>query len=136
MRTRVSKRNYALFLLIAAVFDPSHVRAQAAIDTTVPNDIRYIFDLPWCKTWNLTCLRCEKRNDQILCERLRENCQEKFDFYHCVQFNLPEGCIHWRNGCNACAKTAEANMYCTMRPCKEYTAPNRPTFECLDFEHR
>lgn len=105
------------------------------ISTTIPESIRFIFDLPWCQRWQLSCLRCESRNGDIVCERTRSDCEETFQFYSCAQYNLPEGCVNWQDGCNLCVKEG-LRMSCTLRPCKEQRAPNKPTFTCLRYESR
>src|SRR5262249_20080465 len=40
----------------------------------VPERLHYLFDLPWCKKWDLVCIRCEKKDGRIVCERIGESC--------------------------------------------------------------
>jgi hypothetical protein len=44
--------------LSALAFTLSGVNAQES-DVVVPQRLRYIFDLPWCKKWQLSCSTCE-----------------------------------------------------------------------------
>jgi hypothetical protein len=54
----------------------------------VPDRLRYIFELPWCKAWLFRCTRCEKQNDSIVCERLTESCEENFSVFRCRAFDV------------------------------------------------
>jgi hypothetical protein len=100
----------------------------------VPDALRYIFDLPWCARWRFTCVVCEKGDAGITCQKRSEACDEKFSYYKCVRYNLPKGCIVWRDGCNNCGKISDLEISCTLNACEQYSAPNKPSFECLRFE--
>jgi hypothetical protein len=102
---------------------------QRASAPSIPGNLIYLFDLPWCKRWRFSCMSCEKRGDGIKCFDRREACNEQFKFYHCEDFNLPEDCTAWRDGCNFCTKNG-----CTLMSCPEYLAPNRPSFWCTRYK--
>jgi hypothetical protein len=119
-------------LLVSSVA-PAQDGPRGEFSAAIPGSIGYIFDLPWCAKWELSCQRCDKRNGSIVCERTRESCQETFNYYYCAQFNLPPGCFRWRDGCNSCVKGSDGRISCTLAPCQEYQAPNRPSFVCLSF---
>jgi hypothetical protein len=89
----------------------------------VPDRLRYVFDLPWCKIWEFRCFRCQKQDDEIVCERSRENCEETFSQFRCRDFNPPPKCAGWSDGCNTCRR----NGGCSGRVCPQY----RPSFICL-----
>ena len=66
----------------------------------VPERLRYLFDVPWCRRWRLECISCEKKDDRIVCERRSERCGS-FQLYHCEEYNvLEERCLAWFDGCN------------------------------------
>jgi hypothetical protein len=117
------------------------VTAQVASPTmSVPENVRAILDVPWCRRWRLSCSSCEVRNGGLACERtggIQENCEEEFKFYYCVHFNPPAQCIVWRDGCNLCSvRRSDGMVSCTLAACKEYHFPNKPTFVCLRVEDR
>jgi hypothetical protein len=117
---------------------PSTAHAETgAVKVSIPVRIRYIFDLPWCSRWTLACSTCEKRGDDIFCEKEQVDCKETFADYRCKEFNAP-GCKVWKHGCNTCQKIWfttwqiwRPEVYCTTMGCAEYHAPNAPSFECL-----
>jgi hypothetical protein len=99
----------------------------------VPENLRYIFDLPWCTRWRFRCMSCEKKNGAIRCFDSKESCHETFSYYRCEQHNLPRGCVIWNDGCNSCGMKSGEEV-CTLKSCEEYLAPNKPSFECLRYE--
>jgi hypothetical protein len=98
----------------------------------MPERIRDLFDLAWCARWRFQCESCERTQHGIECSDYREACQESFAFYKCEKHNLPKGCLIWRDGCNSCG-IKSGDEVCTLKPCDEYRAPNKPTFECLRY---
>lgn len=123
-------------VLTLLLFSPSSAQQETTptpneVNVAIPGSLRYIFDLPWCRRWDLACVQCQKRGNDIHCVSRRDNCTEDFKYYHCSAFNLPKGCVQWRNGCNTCTIQSDGRTYCTLAPCDEYLAPNRPSFVCL-----
>jgi hypothetical protein len=121
-----------------AAFLPFAAHAETnSVKVRVPESIKYIFYLPWCRQWKLVCSICEKRDKDIVCDKEHAGCEETFVEYRCIEFNAP-GCKTWRNGCNTCQKIWfttwrlwRPEIYCTQMGCAEYHAPNAPSFECL-----
>jgi hypothetical protein len=95
----------------------------------IPENLRYLFDLPWCSRWRFSCMSCEKTIDGINCFDRRDACQEMFKFYHCEGYSLPKGCVVWMDGCNFCTENG-----CTLKSCQEYLAPNKPSFACTRYD--
>jgi hypothetical protein len=129
-------RHALIAFLLLLFLGPASAQQTAAPDAatagvTIPDSLRYIFDLPWCKRWDLACVQCQKRGNGVQCVSKRQDCTEEFKYYYCSAFNLPKGCVQWRNGCNTCTPQADGRIYCTLAPCDEYLAPNRPSFVCL-----
>lgn len=92
----------------------------------IPEDLKYLFDLPWCSRWKFSCISCEKTSDGVKCFNHREACAETFRFHACEIFNPPKGCIAWLDSCNFCYE----NKGCTLKPCQEYLDAGKPTFLC------
>ena len=95
----------------------------------VPENLNYLFDLPWCSRWRFSCISCERTGDGIKCFEHRKACREMFKFQQCEIYNVPKGCVVWKDGCNFCNKNG-----CTLKSCPEYLAPNKPSFQCLRYE--
>jgi hypothetical protein len=106
--------------LAAEAQTPGLTESQAV----VPERLRYVFDLPWCKAWEFRCMRCQKQGDEITCQRSRDNCEETFSQFWCTSFNLPPRCTAWSDGCNICRCREGC---CTAQACPNYS----PTFFCL-----
>jgi hypothetical protein len=97
--------------------------------SSIPESLNYLFDLPWCSRWHFSCMSCEKKNGSIECFDRKSACLEQFKFYQCESYNLPKKCVAWRDGCNFCTKSG-----CTLLPCQEYLAPNKPSFACTKYD--
>ena len=99
----------------------------------VPERLRYLFDVPWCKRWKIDCLTCEKEDDRIVCKRIRTSCGS-FELYGCDEYNVPpEQCMSWFDGCNTCERiqcppnsTNCGHIFCTARACFNF----KPRFVC------
>jgi hypothetical protein len=86
----------------------------------VPERLHYLFDLPWCKRWSLLCIRCEKKDDQIACEKVSDTCGG-FQQYYCEEYNVPGQCLEWSDGCNVCERIS----------CPPATSKCGPRFQCV-----
>jgi hypothetical protein len=121
-----------IFGILASAYVPLAAEAQTPGSTepapVAPERLRYVFDLPWCKAWEFRCVRCQKQDDEITCQRFREmvgriTCEENFLTFHCWRFNPPPRCTVWSDGCNICGRYRN----CTAQACPQY----RPNFICL-----
>lgn len=128
---------YALVSLVASVLLASSANSQnSSLNVEdipkVPERLRYLFDLPWCKKWDLSCLRCEKVGDQISCERLGGSCGD-FQQYYCREYKVSEQCLTWYDGCNECRRVpcSPASENCSRISCTARACLNpRPRFVC------
>jgi hypothetical protein len=44
----------------------------------VPDELKYIFDLPWCKRWEFRCFRCEKAKRRRFLRTLQGRLRREF----------------------------------------------------------
>jgi hypothetical protein len=123
---------FVVMWLAAIVFMPKLGVAQINLEnaTQVPQSLRDVFDLPWCKAWNLECgIRCKKIEGKIVCEQTRQNCEESFKVSRCVEYNVPEDCAVWFDGCNTCDRgrgNGGLGISCTLMRCPSYV----PFYAC------
>jgi hypothetical protein len=122
---------FVAIALAAILFIPERATAQSPSEEQpeLPQSLRDIFDLPWCKAWNLNCgIRCKKIEGKIVCEQTRQNCEESFKVSECVEYNVPEDCAVWFDGCNTCSRGrgAGGNGSCTLMRCPSYV----PYYAC------
>jgi hypothetical protein len=95
----------------------------------VPDRLRYIFDLPWCKSWDFRCVTCRKTSaGRIACGPQRPNCNEDYTVFRCHEFNAPPRCQAWNDGCSVCARGADGLVYCTS---SGGCVPYQPSFTCI-----
>jgi hypothetical protein len=129
---------YAIFGLIGlcafAIFGQNSIAAEedpvsSTVLPAIPEDLKYLFDLPWCSRWKFSCMSCEKTGDEVKCFDRRESCNEAFRFHACEIFNPPKGCIAWLDSCNFCGESG-----CTLNACKEYLDSGKPTFVCRRYQ--
>jgi hypothetical protein len=121
-------------LLVSMAFAQAQGSPPATSDIPeVPERLRYLFDLPWCKRWNLICIDCERKDNRIVCEKKSDTCGG-FQQYYCKEYNVPEECLSWNDGCNVCDRIqcppVSANcgsISCTARGCFN----PKPRFACL-----
>jgi hypothetical protein len=99
---------------------------KSQVGVGVPDHLRYIFDLPWCKRWENKCFRCAKHHGSISCETKLSDCGEYYRDFYCTEFSVPQECLAWRDGCNIC----RGNSGCTAMACPNY----KPVFSCLVFK--
>lgn len=101
-----------------------------------PENFRPIFDLPWCRTWELSCMTCESVGADVFCHfrRDRKECQETFRYHRCIIFNLPRGCIKWTDACNIWLINQWGGQSTTLTTCPSYYVPYLPSFKCLKFK--
>lgn len=99
----------------------------------VPERLRYLFDLPWCKRWNLGCIDCVRKDDRIVCEKKSDTCGG-FQEYYCKEFDVPDQCLAWSDGCNMCEliqcppeSDRCGSVSCTARGCIN----PKPRFACF-----
>jgi len=121
-----------LLLIVAqpsAAADENVHSGSTAVTASIPQDLNYLFDLPWCSRWGFTCMSCEQTTSGIKCVNRKDACHETFKFYHCEAYNLPKGCVAWVDGCNFCGRNG-----CTLMACQEYFSPNKPSFACTRYE--
>jgi hypothetical protein len=106
----------------------SHASAEARLQfpITVPESIRYVFDLPWCKMWQFRCGICEKSDNQVVCDFDPQNCSKSSNYLRCVNFNVPAKCQIWSDGCNTCSRQPRG-ISCTALGCQPYI----PAFTCM-----
>jgi hypothetical protein len=88
---------------------------QAPNRSTVPERLRYLFDLPRCKAWLFRSTRCERQNGGIDCKPVEQNCEENFSIFRCRSFVVPDDCEVWGDGCNYFDRGR-----CTARACRPY----------------
>ncbi|SRR6266540_5529868 len=119
---------FAFMASAITMFGGSEATAQVSSESklVIPERLRYLFDLPWCKKWRFSCVVCVKRGDRIGCERIRESCHEPFRHFFCREFDVPENCQVWSDGCNTCSRHS-GEVYCTAMGCPRYD----PKFTCL-----
>src|SRR5262245_5498766 len=88
----------------ASIISQPTFRAQAETNLEVPERLKYLFDLPWCRKWSFGCVACSRSNNEIQCEMIskRADCTPPFQVYHCVDVVVPKGCVVWSDGCNTC----------------------------------
>jgi len=117
-----------LGIALAVLIFGSHASAEARLEfrVTVPESIRYIFDLPWCNKWLFRCGACKMRNNQVVCEFDPQDCSESFGYFQCGHFNVPARCQIWSDGCNTCGRQPHG-MWCTAMGCRPYI----PAFTCM-----
>jgi hypothetical protein len=120
----------------------------------VPEHLRFLFELPWCKQWNFNCNKCEKKDGEIVCTRNdwlpQDSCAEDFSRRHCTSWSPPTECARWSDGCNICQiapKRPSLNCSgpddlcqkyrkggywsCTLMACDEHKSDRPSKFTCL-----
>jgi hypothetical protein len=115
-----------LLLLSQSALSASQDGSGAQKSQPIPERLRYLFDLEWCKQWEFTCLRCERRGDSIACIRLQRDCEEAFGSFKCARVDIPLECSEWTDGCNLCRR-GEGEVSCTRSVC----IPHHAEFKCL-----
>jgi hypothetical protein len=133
------RRSLALgLIIIQLVLSAASAAAESATKNSnvipqVPERLRYLFDLPWCKKWNLQCIRCEKKDGQVACEKVGDNCGG-FQQYYCQEYNVPDECVEWTDGCNVCERIScpPATNRCGAISCTTRGCFNpKPRFQCV-----
>src|ERR1051326_2747653 len=74
------------------------------LPTTFPANIKHLFELKWCKKCKFDCLTCERVDGTIHCSETSNICQTKFDKYECINYEIPQTCLAWYDGCNYCRR--------------------------------
>jgi hypothetical protein len=116
----------AAFLWFAILLQLSSPVAQENQEPPLPDRLRYVFDLPWCKAWQFACARCEKEGPaEIACTKTA--CTGNHEFFRCVEFAVDKQCARWTDGCNGCWWDRAGRATCTARICFDY----RPRFTCV-----
>jgi hypothetical protein len=77
---------------LAAADDNASSCATASMPS-VPEDQRYLFDLPWCSRWSFNCTSCEKTDVGIKCSDRTEACRETFKFHQCESTIWPKAAL-------------------------------------------
>jgi hypothetical protein len=127
----------ATLVVVQLLMSVGFVQAQGPPPATsdipeVPERLRYLFDLPWCKRWDLICMDCERKDDRIVCEKKSNSCGG-FQQYYCKDYNVPEECLRWNDGCNVCERIqcAPASASCGSISCTARACINpKPHFAC------
>lgn len=117
-----------LISLLGLATFPTVAPAQVSSESRrVPDDLKFIFDLPWCKRWKFSCMSCRKEGITIACQSTQQNCTETFEAIACQEFNLPPTCRAWSDGCNTCSREPSGDIYCTAAYCRRHLL----TVRCL-----
>ena len=134
---RTSPRNGDLMmraaLLVLLLLAAGCARAQetnAATDggAVVPDNLKHLFNLPWCRAWQIGCYECTKKDGRLSCEKDRSDCARVTPgYFQCVDFNVDEYCDRFAYDCNVCNKMGGGGWACTAMGC-DWT---RPRFTCL-----
>jgi hypothetical protein len=129
VRNAIASAIAVITVAIVCVLIASHATAQENPESRIvlPERLHYIFDLSWCRRWGFSCIRCGKKENRIACEYMKEDCQESFRYFSCVEFNVPSACEVWSDGCNTCSRTTSPDRHsCTLVSCPNYV----PAFTC------
>lgn len=102
------------------------------IKTDVPERVRYLFDLHWCKKWHFECTTCEKEDQQFMCARKASDCEETYTHFECRKFNVSQECLRWNDGCNTCTRNSDGHTDCTLLACPGH----QPWFTCQELRVR
>jgi hypothetical protein len=143
-------RMFVAFMVASCLATASAAHAR----DVVPDQLRYLFELPWCKQWNFNCNKCEKKEGEVVCTRNNwlppDRCTEDFSSRYCTAWSAPIECARWSDGCNVCQRAPKRSALnchgpddlcqklrdgghwsCTLMSCDEYRADRPPRFTCL-----
>ena len=120
-----------LFVFAGPVSAQPTNKIAASDQVGIPDNLRYLFDFPWCTKWDLGCFHCEKKAGKITCERQSNDCSHYTPgYFACIGFDVEKSCQSWTyDGCNVCTRgwPTSDSTHCTAM----YCGSNRPKFTCL-----
>jgi hypothetical protein len=133
--TRAFKKSIASALLIASLCSFAGPTAVLGASTPqgekveIPDDLKYIFGLRWCKKWSSGCFNCAGEGGEIVCERQKSDCDGgSRQLFYCSEYNVEMSCATWSDGCNRCGRAyLWGEVRCTGLACDPYY----PRYVCL-----